>query len=134
MGDEKINLLIEKSQLRDATVLNKDDGRDIIRCILKSHEELREQIRQTSAELKESASKLRSNFRTKLEPPSYRADHESVLNRRYHEFSGNWIVNDPDFSSWVNDQDGSPIFYLHGKPGSGKILRELIFRLAFDIG
>jgi hypothetical protein len=42
------------------------------------------------------------------------------LNARSHEGTSTWIVNHNKFRSWLQRGRGSPVVWIHGKPGSGK--------------
>lgn len=56
----------------------------------------------------------------KLKPPDYESDQRLVSEQRFSA-SGDWILNDPNFSKWIYSDDPSySMLYMHGIPGAGK--------------
>ncbi|RYP51599.1 hypothetical protein DL768_003106 [Monosporascus sp. mg162] len=56
----------------------------------------------------------------KLGPPDYEADQHRASEQRFSG-SGDWILTDPDFLSWLDPRNPShSTLYLHGMPGAGK--------------
>lgn len=41
------------------------------------------------------------------------------LNARSHEGTSTWIAKHTKFRSWLQRGRGSPVLWIHGKPGSG---------------
>ncbi|KAM5464488.1 hypothetical protein MauCBS54593_007003 [Microsporum audouinii] len=57
-------------------------------------------------------------FREWLSAATYERHHNNIGNRLM-ENSGEWLINSDIYKSWVVSRE-SPIFWLHGTPGSGK--------------
>ncbi|KAK4229191.1 hypothetical protein QBC38DRAFT_442026 [Podospora fimiseda] len=58
---------------------------------------------------------------TKLDAPDYQRDHRDASAQRHHASSGSWILQEPQFKTWVAGHKGSnAVLYVSGMPGSGK--------------
>ncbi|KAK7424247.1 hypothetical protein QQX98_000515 [Neonectria punicea] len=110
LSDEKHTIVIEEVQELSADFKDK-------------FAELRQAISESDTKHQESIASQKSRIIAKINPLRYESDHDLVSKKRHMSesgASGNWILQDPKFRSWVDDSSPESIFYLHGMPGSGK--------------
>jgi hypothetical protein len=82
---------------------------------------LKETIEKRTMESQDSLLERRSIIAAKLDPPDYEADQQSASAQRCSTSSGDWVLEDPSFASWIHaDTLPSGTLYLHGIPGSGQ--------------
>ncbi|KAH0537126.1 hypothetical protein FGG08_006059 [Glutinoglossum americanum] len=119
LSDEKLTAIIEEVQeTRGVTDTKLDELSEQIRNGLDS---VKEVIEKGIMELQYSLLERKSVVTAKLDPPDYEADQQAASAQRHCTSSGDWVLGEASFASWIHD-DALPsgTLYLHGIPGSGK--------------
>jgi hypothetical protein len=121
LSDEKLTAVIEEVQDARGTTENKLD--ELSKQIRNGLDSVKEVIEKRAIELQDSLLERKSAITAKLDPPDYEADQREAAAQRYSITSGDWVLEDPSFASWIHaDTLPSGIIYLHGIPGSGRRL------------
>ncbi|KAK4064835.1 uncharacterized protein Triagg1_8834 [Trichoderma aggressivum f. europaeum] len=117
LSDEKLTVVIEEIQeSRDVANITQQQ---LSSDIKKQLDEIKQSLKEKDIEKRDSLLKERHHLVTKFEPLEYNADQHRAYSQRDVPCSGDWILEDPRFKSWVNGGTQS-VLYLNGMPGSGK--------------
>lgn len=108
LSDEKLTVVIEEVQELST------DFKDRLT-------EIRQAIREKDAKHQDSLFSQKAMIITKIDPLDYESDQQTASKQRYESNSGDWILEDLKFRSWVHgDTSLDNVLFLHGMPGSGK--------------